>query len=414
MKILWINNVAIPRIQNMNGNKNKTVYGGWLTGLSDNLLKNKDVNLCICYPNQGMENIIRGKEDNFSFFGLPMKNKKYCLEFTNILNSYQPDVIHFFGTEFHWSYELCKICKDKNLINKTVISIQGLVSEYQKYYFAEMTFRDRNFFTLSEIKYNVTMRAVLRDYKKRAVSEIEELKIANNVIGRTTWDEACVKFINEDIHYFFCNETLRKEFYDGVWALDKCKKYTIYVSQAGKPLKGFHKLIEALKIIVKYYPDVKVNVGGTNVLQSSVLSGSGYGLFLKKLIKQNNLLNNINFLGDLTAEEVKDYLLSSNVFVSASAIENSPNSLGEAMILGVPCVASDVGGVTDMMTHKIDGFVYPFNDSTLLAFYIMKIFENENIANTISRNGRARAQRTHDENVNNKMLMDVYDAIAKV
>ena len=51
MKVLWINNVAIPRIQNINGNKDRVVYGGWLSGLSDNLLKNKEINLCICYRN---------------------------------------------------------------------------------------------------------------------------------------------------------------------------------------------------------------------------------------------------------------------------------------------------------------------------------------------------------------------------
>ena len=271
-----------------------------------------------------------------------------------------------------------------------------------------MNFRDRNYFTLTELKSNITMRAILHDYKKRAVSEIEELKIVNNVIGRTTWDEACVKFINKEIRYFFCNETLRKEFYEGKWELNKCKKHTIYVSQAGKPLKGFHKLIDALKIVVESYPDVKVNVGGTNVINSSFLRGSGYGLYLKKLIRQNKLSDNINFLGDLTAEEVKQYLLSSNLFVSTSAIENSSNSLGEAMLLGVPCIASDVGGVTDMITHKQEGFVYPFDDSNLLAFYIIKVFADERIANNISLNGRIHAQKTHDENVNNEVLLKIY------
>lgn len=414
MKILWINNVAIPRIQNMTVNDNKMVYGGWLTGLSDNLLKNKEIDLCICYPSKSKECVVKGKKDNFSFLALTMKNKKYCLEFSNILDSYRPDVIHFFGTEFMWSYELCKICQEKNLMDRVVISIQGLVSEIQKYYFNGMKFTDKNYFTLSELKANATMRAILKDYRQRAVSEVAELKMVKNVIGRTTWDEACVRFINKNINYFFCNETLRKEFYDGEWTLNRCEKHTIYVSQAGKPLKGFHKLVEALKIIVEYYPDVKINVGGTNVIDSSILRGSGYGLYLKRMIQQNDLSNHINFLGVLTAEEVKECLLNSNVFVSASSIENSSNSLGEAMLLGVPCVSSDVGGVTDMMTHKVDGFVYPFDDSNLLAFYIMKIFENERITNIISRNARAHARKTHDENINNKTLMDIYYTIAKV
>ena len=54
------------------------------------------------------------------------------------------------------------------------------------------------------------------------------------------------------------------------------------------------------------------------------------------------------FEGFLSAEKMKRLLLESNVFVCPSSIENSPNSLGEAMLLGVPCVASDVGGIADM------------------------------------------------------------------
>lgn len=412
MKVLWINNVAIPRIGKMQGIENNTVYGGWLTGLSDKLLENKEINLCICYPDYNTKDLMKGTSENFSFFGIPMKEKDYCLYFGNILELYKPDVIHFFGTEFSWSYELCKMCQEKNLLDKTVISIQGLVSEYEKYFFEGLNFLDRYYFTLSELKSNISMKKIWYDYKKRGISEVKELQMVKNVIGRTTWDKACVKFINPNIRYFLCNETLRKEFYTDQWTKEKCKKYTIYVSQAGKPLKGFHKLVEALKIVVKYYPNVKVNVAGTNVLDSSFLRGSGYGLYLKKKIKKNNLNNNINFLGNLKAEEVKNYLLSSNVFVSVSAIENSPNSLGEAMLLGVPCISSDVGGVTDMMNHKIDGFIYPFSDSNLLAFYIMKIFEDDELANRISINARMHAQKTHNEKVNNDTLLNIYKTIA--
>ena len=55
----------------------------------------------------------------------------------------------------------------------------------------------------------------------------------------------------------------------------------------------------------------------------------------------------IEFLGRLSAEGMKQAYLDANVFVMPSTIENSPNSLGEAMLLGVPCVAADVGGVAE-------------------------------------------------------------------
>ena len=53
-----------------------------------------------------------------------------------------------------------------------------------------------------------------------------------------------------------------------------------------------------------------------------------------------------------------------------SSIENSPNSLGEAQLLGVPCIASDVGGVTDMIPNKECGIIYRFEEVELLAKHI--------------------------------------------
>lgn len=71
---------------------------------------------------------------------------------------------------------------------------------------------------------------------------------------------------------------------------------------------------------------------------------------------------------------MKERYLKSQVFVLPSSIENSPNSLGEAMLLGVPCIASDVGGVRCLMTHSVEGLIYPADDPRLLAYDICEMF----------------------------------------
>ena len=90
-----------------------------------------------------------------------------------------------------------------------------------------------------------------------------------------------------------------------------------------------------------------------------------------------DLERNVVFTGPLDEEKMCQRYLKSNVFVCPSSIENSPNSLGEAMVLGVPCVASDVGGVSDMLKHKEEGFVYQTDAPYMLAHYVCEIFENE-------------------------------------
>ena len=68
--------------------------------------------------------------------------------------------------------------------------------------------------------------------------------------------------------------------------------------------------------------------------------------------------------------------MESNLFISASSTENESNSLGEAKMLGMPVIASFVGGVSDRIKHKEDGLAYQYDDTTMLARYICDIFEN--------------------------------------
>ena len=411
MKILWVVNVILPRIEKLQNINSECIYGGWLSGLSDNLLNTENIDLCVCYPQNVQNEMMYGKKENFSYYGFSLKGD-YCNQFNEILNNYKPDVIHFFGTEFNWSYNLLQVCKS-DYINNTIISIQGLVSVCSRYFFTEIPFKWKYIATLSEIKSKTTLKQIYKDYLKRGFSEIKELEMAKNIIGRTTWDKACTLGINPKLNYYFCNETLRKEFYSGRWEYEKCNKHTIYVSQATKPMKGFHVLLKSLQIVIRKYPDTIVYVAGPNVTSGNFIKGSTYGNYLRKQIKNLGFTNNIKFLGNLQAIDVKNNLLKSNIFVSPSAIENSPNSLGEAMLLGVPCISSNVGGVSDMLIHNEEGFIYPYDEHELLSYYIIKLFEDTQIANLFSEKARSHARKTHDSIVNNNKLLEIYKDIRK-
>lgn len=95
---------------------------------------------------------------------------------------------------------------------------------------------------------------------------------------------------------------------------------------------------------------------------------------MAELIEKYSLAGCVEFLPPLKADEMKRMYLKSNVFVSPSSIENSPNSLGEAMMLGVPCVSSLVGGVGNMLIDGAEGFTYQHDAPYMLAYYVMEIF----------------------------------------
>ena len=110
---------------------------------------------------------------------------------------------------------------------------------------------------------------------------------------------------------------------------------------------------------------------------------------------------------------MKRQYLNCNVFVSASTIENSPNSVGEALLLGVPVVASDVGGVSSIATHNETAFLYPSDEPYMLAHYVKMIFNNSAIAYKLSKNGKKNAALLYNRENIKKQVMDVYSIMEK-
>ena len=411
MKVLWITNVALPDVCK-DLNVRVSPFGGWLTGYLNEILNNVTC-LVSVFP---FSKTIKGSLGNITYYGFKSKgNKKELLNyFSDIIDKEKPDVIHIFGTEYTHSNLMMKASKELGMLRNTVVSIQGLVSVYAKHYFAYLPRKVIYGFTFKEVLKRNNVKLSAEKFKEQGILEVETLKEVKNVIGRTDWDEACVKQINPNINYYFCNESLRESFYDKEWNLENCEKHSVFVSQASYPIKGFHLMLEGFKEIVKKYPDAKLYTTGKNPLTikgMDKLKQSLYSKYLGKLIKKYKLENNVEFLGFLSEEKMAERFLKSNVFVSPSSIENSPNSVGEAMLLGVPTVSSDVGGVKNMLTHGKDGFIYPADEPYMIEYYVSKIFENSDLAKEISKSAKEHAEYTHNRFLNGKTLMEIYNNI---
>ena len=140
---------------------------------------------------------------------------------------------------------------------------------------------------------------------------------------------------------------------------------------------------------------------------------TAYQRFLVRLIRRYQLEDHVEFLGSLTAEEMKQQYLSANVFALPSTIENSPNSLGEAMLLGVPCVAADVGGVTTMLTPWKEGFVYQSTAPYMLASWLETVFEMGQEAEKMGLAAAEHARETHDPDTNLQTLLEIYRSLGR-
>ncbi|WP_240548195.1 glycosyltransferase family 4 protein [Paenibacillus lignilyticus] len=392
-----------------------------MVNTSDALSNLDGIQLSIAFPKKGLNDIreIQGSKINFYAFS-PVKETQANLIIDNknlekIIQEVKPDIVHIFGTEYLHSLAMVNICKKLGI--NSIISIQGLVSVISRHYMALLPLKVQRSFTFRDLIKRDNLKKQQQKIYIRGKYEIEALQKVKHVIGRTTWDKACTLQINSDIKYYHCNETLRSEFYKHSWDINHCERHSIFISQGSYPLKGLHFMIEALPIILKKFPDVKLYIAGPDITKYDTLVDklkiSSYGLYIKKLINKYNLQGHVIFTGLLDEGQMCQRFLKSNVFVSASTIENESNSLSEAKILGLPCIASYVGGVINRINHEVDGFLYQFDAPYMLAHYVNEIFSSDNLCLKFSENARAQALEVHDIKENTATLIEIYKSILK-
>jgi glycosyltransferase involved in cell wall biosynthesis len=414
MKVLWITNILFPEaLAKFSDDGELKSSGGWMVSAACALTGQPNISLYVATVSPLVKELTRVDGGTIIYYIFPYgkgnlrDNIKYQDYWKQINKIVCPDIVHIHGTEFSHGLAYMKACGTHNV----VISIQGLKSACAKHYHDGMSKWD--------IYSNITPRDILRgtiltekcDFQRSTSYEVEMLRMSKHVIGRTSWDKSKVMAVNSNVEYHFCNETLREEFYEGPqWNYDECSKYTIFLSQAGYPLKGLHQLLKAMPSILAHFPDTKVRIAGHDITKcdnfKDYIHFTGYGQYIKRMIKRLQLSDKITFVGSLNAEEMKTEYLHSNVFLCPSSVENSPNSLAEAQILGVPCVASNVGGIPDMMKDN-ESNLYEFHDVKMLADRICQIFYNRNMQVST----REIARERHDKMKNTIQLIEIYKSI---
>lgn len=417
MKVLWYVNIIMPAAAQAL-NLKSTNAGGWLTGAVQGL-RNTDIRLTI----MTVSNLVTEKKtivaDDITYIVLPTKN--FEDHFEDSLQDHQPDLVHIFGTEYYYNTQLVNLCH--RLAIKHVVSLQGVMYEYAKHYDDGLPERFKRINPviklMRKLYYADSIALEKKRFTEQGVQEMEALKKADAVIGRTAWDKRSALAVNPNLTYYHVNENLRDAFYtEDHWEYQSCNPHTIFISQSFYPIKGFHMLLAAMPELVKRYPDIKIIVGGQtpytlhNALLDKVVDYFfEYQKYTKKLIKQYRLQPYIHYTGSLNAEQMKAQFLNCNVFLSCSTIENSPNSVGEAMLLGVPVVASNVGGTESMLTDGKDGILYDFYDTEAMVNAISVIFDDSETAGRMSRSARQHALTTHDREKNTAALLSAYKSL---
>lgn len=415
MKILWITNTLFPDICREIGIQ-PPVIGGWMYASARAILDtnaNNQLAVAALYEGDHLKEVTL---NGITYFLLPTSgsngsyNVKLETYWKEVQRKFLPDVVHIHGTEYPHGLAHVKACGKRNV----VVSVQGLVSVYERYYLGGIDFKN--------LLVSITLRDCLRfdnifSQRKRlqqqGILEKEMMQSVDHIIGRTAWDKAHSWALNSQANYHFCNETLRNEFYQYGWDINRCETHSVFLSQVHYPIKGLQQIIKALPIILKQHPDTIIYVAGNDFANNRGWRLNGFGKYISALMKQNGVTNKIIFTGVLSEKEMCNRYLASHVFVCPSSIENSSNSLGEAQLLGVPCVASYVGGTADMVADGETGLLYRFEEVEMLAAAVCRIFANDSLAMKLSEQSRKVAATRHDKLINSKRLNNIYQAIYK-
>lgn len=462
MRILWVCNIMLP-VAAQHLHKEPSYKEGWVSGLCGAILERREENgivLGVAFPVEKeldgwqeeitvpvMAGTQNGQEKAaarlmcYGFYEDVDHAERYddSLEsrMRQIAGDFRPDVIHCFGTEYAHTLAMTRVCPHKD---RLLVGIQGLCAVYANTYMANLPDKVRRSVTFRDWVKQDSLMQQQEKFAQRGRMEKEAIGLAGNITGRTDWDRHYAAEWNPQAVYFVMNETLRPNFYDGRWQEDRCEPYRIFLSQGDYPIKGLHYMLLALPAVRDKFPAVKVCVAGNSLVRDRTWKDkvklSAYGKYLRNIIRENHLEKYVEFLGRLNAEEMKEQYLRSGLFVCCSTIENSPNSLGEAMLLGLPCVSADVGGIPSLFRHKEDGLLYrgyrTKNNSydnacddnlseeqklknivSELEKSIIEMWNNKEDKLNYACNARKHAEKTHNKEDNYHKMIEIYSRIVQ-
>ena len=128
-------------------------------------------------------------------------------------------------------------------------------------------------------------------------------------------------------------------------------------------------------------------------------------------IKHNDV--NVSIKGVINANLLIDVVCSADVCVHPSYIENSPNTVCEAQLLGAPVVVTDVGGTSTLVKHDETGIVVPANDPYLLASEVADLVLDGKKASLLGQNARKVSLERHQPSKIVADLIGVFNKLVK-
>lgn len=165
-----------------------------------------------------------------------------------------------------------------------------------------------------------------------------------------------------------------------------------------RQIKGVHVLIESFEEFLKSEPEVSVK-----------LRIAGDGSDFEKLsahVRDSGLSDCIEFLGNV--DDTHEFYRSLDVYIQPSFAEGLPNAVIEAMVSGLPVLATNIGGNSDLVTHDKEGWLFEAGDAPALTALMQRCVEQRDSLAAIGLAGRDRIVQQYDMDSVTEDLLEIY------
>jgi len=414
MKVLWFLNVPIPPVGEALPSRTDYIGSGWwISWLLAALRQRGDIDLHVAWGHEGRyHNVVQiDKHCTVEAFPLwhtsvapadgdarpglggilSLLTNRYPDGALAVVDRVKPDLIHIHGTEGP-----CAMLLDRIDV-PALVSIQGSPGDWaaRSWGGADTAVKLRN-----PRGWKNQLQLVLAGRR-----EARMLKHAKAIHGGTTWDRRFARRTAPQASFYHSVAAVGPDFFQVRNSVDAGadREKVVMTAFSPQPYKGGELVINAVASLRRSGCKVRLVLAGScprkawgrEVLRAAKAAGPG----------------TVEITGYLQPKALSERLAAADVYVLPSYMENAPNTLLEAMCVGVPCVAARVGGVASMLRDGVEGLIFRRGNLRDLTDKLERLLVDAEFARTLGLAGAARVRAADEPTKVAARTIEIYRSV---
>jgi len=330
-------------------------------------------------------------------------SKSLLSDMFDIIKDFKPDVIQIFGIESPFA------CILGHTDKPVIVHLQGFLNPYCNAFYPQgmnqLTFLLKKF-SIHEWIFRNGYNFAAEHMNFRSKSERDYFRNMKYALGRTDWDRQIAQLLSPQAQYFFGGEMLRSVFTQSrPWMMISLDKFVLTSTISETIYKGLDVVLKTAKLLCEFTDwNFEWRIIG-------VSPGSRFVKFFENHCQIKSSEVNVRYESVCNAEQICSLLLESHVYIHPSYIDNSPNSLCEAQLLGLPVIATYVGGIPSLVEHHETGLLVPSNAPYELSYWLRYLYQHPETMVQLGHAARKTALIRHSKEKIVSDLLNVYHQI---